>query len=128
MRRCAFHAPSSGRILVDGTDLATVRLDSYRRKAHVLDARGERLLSLAGRFNGTPPSVYQELSTSDIRFPTLNGLQTAVFQLSLTGKFVRQHLHPLLIESTAPETKSLAGNDSVVRGRERRFDEVLEKK
>jgi subfamily B ATP-binding cassette protein MsbA len=27
---CAFHAPSSGRVLVDGLDLATVRLDSYR--------------------------------------------------------------------------------------------------
>ena len=71
---------------------------------------------------------YQQENFGDIRFPTLNGLQTAVFQLSLTGKFVRQHLHPLLIKSTAPETKSLAGNDSVVRGRERRFDEVLEKK
>ena len=27
---CAFHAPTSGRVLVDGVDLATVRLDSYR--------------------------------------------------------------------------------------------------
>jgi len=27
---CAFHVPSSGRVLVDGVDLATVRLDSYR--------------------------------------------------------------------------------------------------
>jgi subfamily B ATP-binding cassette protein MsbA len=27
---CAFHAPSSGRVLVDGVDLATVRLDAYR--------------------------------------------------------------------------------------------------
>jgi subfamily B ATP-binding cassette protein MsbA len=27
---CAFHVPSSGRILVDGVDLATVKLDSYR--------------------------------------------------------------------------------------------------
>ncbi|HEV7575204.1 MAG TPA: oligoendopeptidase F [Caldimonas sp.] len=46
-------------------------LDNYRRKAHVLDDKGERLLSLAGQFNGTPPTVYQELSTSDIKFPTL---------------------------------------------------------
>jgi ABC-type multidrug transport system fused ATPase/permease subunit len=28
---CAFHAPRSGRVLVDGVDLSTVRLDSYRR-------------------------------------------------------------------------------------------------
>ena len=46
-------------------------LDAYRRKAHVLDDQGERLLSLAGQFNGTPREVYQELSTSDIKFPTL---------------------------------------------------------
>ncbi len=46
-------------------------VDQYRRKAHVLDDQGERLLSLAGRFNGTPPTIYQELSTSDIKFPSL---------------------------------------------------------
>ena len=46
-------------------------LDQYRRKAHVLDDQGERLLSLASRFNGTPPTIYQELSTSDIKFPSL---------------------------------------------------------
>jgi subfamily B ATP-binding cassette protein MsbA len=28
---CAFHAPTAGRVLVNGVDLATVRLDSYRR-------------------------------------------------------------------------------------------------
>ena len=46
-------------------------LDEYRRKAHVLDDKGERLLSLSGPFNGTPRTVYQELATSDIHFPTL---------------------------------------------------------
>lgn len=46
-------------------------LDAYRRKAHVLDDKGERLLSLAGQLNEAPPSIYQELSTSDIKFPTL---------------------------------------------------------
>jgi oligoendopeptidase F len=46
-------------------------LDAFRRKAHVLDDRGEHLLSLAGQFNGAPRSIYQELSTSDIKFPTL---------------------------------------------------------
>lgn len=46
-------------------------LDNYRRQAHVLDEPGERLLSLAGRVNGNPREVYSELTTSDIRFPTL---------------------------------------------------------
>jgi oligoendopeptidase F len=46
-------------------------LDAYRRKAHVLDDKGERLLSLAGQFNDVPQSIYQELSTSDIKFPSL---------------------------------------------------------
>jgi oligoendopeptidase F len=46
-------------------------LDDYRRKTHVLDDKGERLLSLSVPFAGTPRNVYQELATSDIRFPTL---------------------------------------------------------
>jgi len=33
---CAFHAPSSGRVLVDGVDLATVRLESYRARLGVV--------------------------------------------------------------------------------------------
>jgi ABC-type multidrug transport system fused ATPase/permease subunit len=33
---CAFHAPRSGRVLVDGVDLSTVRLDSYRRRLGVV--------------------------------------------------------------------------------------------
>ena len=44
-------------------------LDSYRQQAHVLDEKGEHLLSLASRFNQTPTATYQELSTSDIKFP-----------------------------------------------------------
>ncbi len=46
-------------------------LDNYRRQAHVLDEKGEHLLSLASRANRTPVSVYSELSTSDIKFPKL---------------------------------------------------------
>ena len=33
---CAFHEPGSGSILVDGTDLSTVRLDSYRQQLGVV--------------------------------------------------------------------------------------------
>jgi oligoendopeptidase F len=46
-------------------------LDNYRREKHVLDEKGERLLALAGRANRTPVEVFQELSTSDIKFPAL---------------------------------------------------------
>ena len=46
-------------------------LDNYRRQKHVLDEKGERLLSLSGRPNQTPGNVYQELSTSDIKFPKI---------------------------------------------------------
>lgn len=46
-------------------------LDNYRQQKHVLDEAGERLLSLAGQFNRTPQTAYQELSTSDIKFPTI---------------------------------------------------------
>lgn len=62
-------------------------LDEYRRQAHVLDEAGERLLSLSARFNQTPTSTFQELSTSDIRFPTITladgrevGLSPAAYQ------------------------------------------------
>ncbi len=44
-------------------------LDTYRQQEHVLDEKGERLLSYASLFNSTPTTVYQELSTSDIDFP-----------------------------------------------------------
>jgi len=33
---CAFHTPQSGRVLIDGEDLSTVRLDSYRRHLGVV--------------------------------------------------------------------------------------------
>jgi oligoendopeptidase F len=46
-------------------------LDNYRREAHVLDEKGERLLSLAQQFNRAPVDAFSELSTSDIKFPTL---------------------------------------------------------
>lgn len=55
-------------------DLAPYRfpiLDAYRQQKHVLDEKGEKLLSFATRFNETPRSVYSELSTSDIKFPTI---------------------------------------------------------
>jgi oligoendopeptidase F len=46
-------------------------LDNYRQQAHVLDEKGERLLSFATRFNQSPTAMFQELSTSDIKFPKI---------------------------------------------------------
>lgn len=46
-------------------------LDNYRQQQHVLDEQGEKLLSFATRFNQTPTATFQELSTSDIKFPTV---------------------------------------------------------
>ena len=41
----------------------------YRQQKHVLDEKGEKLLSYAANFNATPTATFQELSTSDIKFP-----------------------------------------------------------
>ncbi|GAA0744632.1 oligoendopeptidase F [Ideonella azotifigens] len=45
--------------------------DSFRKQAHVLDAKGEQLLSLAGPVGRASMNAYDELSTSDIKFPTI---------------------------------------------------------
>ena len=44
-------------------------LEAYRQQTHVLDEKGERLLSFAARVNQAPGAAFQELSTSDIKFP-----------------------------------------------------------
>ncbi len=46
-------------------------MDNYRQQKHVLDKKGETLMSLSARFSGTPTSTFQELSTSDIKFPKI---------------------------------------------------------
>jgi oligoendopeptidase F len=65
-------------------------LDTYRQQKHVLDEKGEKLLSFSTRFGQTPRSVYTELSTADIRFPkvtfsdgTETTLSPAVYQATL---------------------------------------------
>ena len=42
----------------------------YRQQEHVLDERGEKLLSYFSTFNDAPQSAFTELSTSDIKFRT----------------------------------------------------------
>ena len=44
-------------------------LDNYRQQEHVLDEKGEKLLSYASRLSQSVTSTFQELSTSDIKFP-----------------------------------------------------------
>ena len=45
--------------------------DLYRQQDHVLDDQGERLMSLASRFETTPNDAYAALSTADAKFPTV---------------------------------------------------------
>jgi len=43
----------------------------YRQQEHVLDDKGERLLSLLSRFSAAPNDAYAALSTADITHPTI---------------------------------------------------------
>jgi len=43
----------------------------YRLEEHVLDEKGERLMSLVARFDAAPSDAYEALSTADARFPTI---------------------------------------------------------
>ncbi|MEP7306090.1 MAG: oligoendopeptidase F [Acidobacteriota bacterium] len=54
--------------------------DLYRQQEHVLDDKGERLLSLATRFESTPNDAYAALSTADARFPKIvsNGAEVTL--------------------------------------------------
>ncbi|MBI3492776.1 MAG: oligoendopeptidase F family protein, partial [Acidobacteria bacterium] len=45
--------------------------DLYRQQEHVLDDKGERLMSLSSRFSSTPNDAYAALSTADLKHPTL---------------------------------------------------------
>jgi oligoendopeptidase F len=58
----------------ESDDLALYRFfieDLFRQQEHVLDERGERLLSLASRLGSVPHDAYAALSTADARFPTI---------------------------------------------------------
>jgi oligoendopeptidase F len=45
--------------------------DLYRQQEHVLDEKGEHLLSLASRFSSSPNDAYSALSNADIKHPTI---------------------------------------------------------
>ncbi|MEO8256756.1 MAG: oligoendopeptidase F [Acidobacteriota bacterium] len=60
--------------MADSPGLAVYRFaleELYRQQEHVLDDTGERLLSLASRFEDTPNDAYSALSTADAQFPTI---------------------------------------------------------
>src|SRR5688572_9941447 len=60
--------------MADNGDLAVYRFaieDLYRQQEHVLDDKGERLLSLGSRFGSSPFDSYAALSTADIKHPTI---------------------------------------------------------
>jgi len=55
-------------------DLAVYRFaieDLYRQQEHVLDDKGEHLLSLSSRFSSSPNDAYAALSTADVKYPTV---------------------------------------------------------
>jgi oligoendopeptidase F len=55
-------------------DLAVYRFaieSLFHEQEHVLDERGERLLSFAGRFNSVPYDSYAALTTADMKFPSI---------------------------------------------------------
>jgi len=66
--------PAVEQWMADNTDLALYRFaleDLYRQQEHVLDEKGEHLLSLSSRFSSSPYDAYAALSTADIKHPTI---------------------------------------------------------
>jgi oligoendopeptidase F len=60
--------------MVSNTGLAVYRFAVealFHEQEHVLDERGERLLSYAGRFNSVPADAYSALTTADMTFPSI---------------------------------------------------------
>ena len=60
--------------MAEQPELAVYRFaieDLYRQQEHVLDEKGEHLLSLSSRFSSSPNDAYSALSTADIKHPTL---------------------------------------------------------
>jgi oligoendopeptidase F len=55
-------------------DLAVYRFaieSLFHEQEHVLDEKGERLMSYAGRFNSVPHDSYAALTTADMTFPSI---------------------------------------------------------
>ena len=57
----------------------------YRQAAHTLDENGEKLMSFSSQFTSTPRSIYQELSTSDVKFPEVELSDGKTIKVSYGG-------------------------------------------
>ena len=60
--------------------------DLYRQQEHVLDDKGEHLLSLSSRFSSSPNDAYAALSTADVKYPTIR-LSTGVETTLTYGQY-----------------------------------------
>jgi oligoendopeptidase F len=70
----AIPLPTIQRWMDADADLAVYRFfveSLFHEQEHVLDERGERLLSYAGRFNTVPADTYGALTTADKKFPSI---------------------------------------------------------
>jgi oligoendopeptidase F len=56
--------------------------DLLRQKAHVLSAREEELLAMAGKVAGTPAETFSMLANADMKFPTIKDEKGNDVQLS----------------------------------------------
>src|SRR3989454_4490774 len=66
--------PTVQRWMQENRELAVYRFaieDLYRQQEHVLDEKGEHLLSLSSRFSSAPYDAYAALSTADVKYPTV---------------------------------------------------------
>ena len=67
-------ATVQGWMAADSAALAVYRFaieDLYRQQEHVLDDKGEHLLSLSSRFSSAPNDAYASLSTADVKHPVI---------------------------------------------------------
>jgi oligoendopeptidase F len=70
----------------ENADLAVYRFaieDLYRQQEHVLDEKGEHLLSLSSRFSSSPNDAYAALSTADVKHPAIK-LPSSNTEVTLT--------------------------------------------
>src|SRR3989449_7120964 len=66
--------PTIQKWMIENNEVALYRFaleDLYRQQEHVLDDKGERLLSLSSRFSSSPNDGYSALSTADVCYPTV---------------------------------------------------------
>src|SRR5216117_716584 len=95
--------PAVQQWMADNTDLALYRFaleDLYRQQEHVLDEKGEHLLSLSSRFSSSPYDAYAALSTADIKHPTIK-LSTGP-EITLTYGQYRPSSRPTAARAIAP--------------------------